>query len=71
MTLIIKLIIVLFLLGIFFSLGSALFFLVKDKGRSDRTVKALTWRIALSLVLFILLLIAFALGWIAPHPIAM
>ncbi|OGT36898.1 MAG: hypothetical protein A3F11_08960 [Gammaproteobacteria bacterium RIFCSPHIGHO2_12_FULL_37_14] len=69
MTLIIKTIIVLFLIAIFFFLGSALYFLVNDKGRSDRTVKALTWRIGLSLILFILLLIAFAFGWISPHPI--
>ncbi|HLB41470.1 MAG TPA: twin transmembrane helix small protein [Gammaproteobacteria bacterium] len=69
MAFIIKTIIVLFLLGIFFSLGSALYFLIADKGRSDRTVKALTWRIALSLVLFVLLLIAVALGWISPHSI--
>ena len=65
-----KLIIIVFLIGIFFSLGSALYFLVKDKGRSDRTVKALTWRIALSLVLFSFLLIAFALGWMTPHSLA-
>lgn len=71
MTILIKSIIILFLLVIFFSLGSALYFLVKDKGRSDRTVKALTWRITLSLILFIFLLIAFACGWITPHPIAM
>lgn len=67
MTLFIKIIIVLFLLLILFSLGSALYFLVRDKGDSDRMVKALTWRIALSLFLFFLLFIAFALGWIHPH----
>ena len=54
---------------IFFSLGSALYFLVRDKGNSMRTVKALTWRIALSLILFIMLLIGFAMGWITPHVI--
>ncbi len=69
MTLLIKSIVVLFLIAIFFSLGSALFFLVRDKGQSDRIVKALTWRITLSIILFILLLLAFALGWITPHSI--
>lgn len=64
----IKMIIVLFLLVILYSLGSALFYLVK--GRSDiKVVKALTWRIALSFTLFILLFIAYALGWIHPHAI--
>jgi len=55
------------LLVILFSLGSGLYFLVKDQGRSNRTVKALTWRIALSLGLFTLLIIGFATGIITPH----
>ena len=38
------------------SLGSALFYLVRDKGSTDRTVKALTFRIGLSLALFLLLM---------------
>lgn len=71
MTIIIKVIILIFLVSILFALGSALYYLVYDKGNSDRIVKALTWRIALSMVLFILLFVAFALGWIAPHPIAL
>ena len=65
--LIVKGIIILFLLIIFISLGSALYYLVHDKGRTNRAVTALTWRIGLSLLLFILLLIAFAMGWIHPH----
>lgn len=69
MTLVIKTIIILFLLLIFFSLGSALYFLTRDKANSTREVKALTWRIALSCILFVFLLIAFMLGWISPHPI--
>lgn len=68
MTLIIKAIVVLIFIFILISLGSALFFLVRDTNESERIVKALTWRIGLSLFLFILLFIAFALGWIAPHP---
>ena len=38
------------------SLGSALWFLIRDKGTSDRTVKALTVRISLSIALFLLLM---------------
>ena len=49
------------------SLASGLVFLVKDKGQGDRTVKALTWRIGLSVSLFLLLLILFATGLITPH----
>lgn len=62
-----KIFVVLFLLFIFYALGSGLYFLVKDKSRSTRVVKALTWRIGLSVLLFVLLFIAYALGWIKPH----
>ena len=51
-----KIVIVLFLLFILGSLGSALYFLVRDKGHSERTVRALTWRIGLSITLFVLLM---------------
>ncbi len=50
--------------GILFSLGSALFYLMRDKGGSNRTVNALTVRIGLSVALFLLLLLANHLGWI-------
>ncbi len=67
----VKMIIILFLCVILFSLGSALYYLVYEqkKGNAERVVEALTWRIALSLVLFILLFVAYALGWITPHHI--
>jgi len=65
----IKTLIVLVLLAILFSLFSGMIFLVKDKGQSQRTVKALTVRIALSVALFILLMVAFATGLIQPHGI--
>jgi hypothetical protein len=64
-----KIVVVLILLAIVASLGSGLFFLVRDKGHSKRTVKALTWRIGMSLALFVLLMIAYALGLIQPHGI--
>ena len=47
------------------SLGSALFFLVRDKGQSMRTVKALAVRVALSLLLFLILMIGYKLGFIS------
>lgn len=53
-----------FIAFILFSLFSALYFMLKDKGRSTRTVKALTIRVALSIVLFVMLLLAFHFGWI-------
>ena len=64
-----KIIIVLFLFAIIGSLFSGLFFLMKDKGASERTVKALTVRVSLSVLLFILLMIGFATGLLQPHGI--
>lgn len=48
------------------SLGSALLFLMKDKGKSNRTVKALAFRVGFSVTLFALILIAHQMGWIQP-----
>jgi hypothetical protein len=53
------------------SLGSALLFLMKDRGKSNRTVKALALRVGFSIALFILILIAYSLGWIEPTGIRM
>ena len=60
----IKILIIVFLITIVYSLASALFFLVRDHGDGDRTVKRLTWRIGLSLILFLFLWGAHQLGWI-------
>lgn len=48
------------------SLGSALVFLMKDKGKSNRTVKALAFRVGFSIALFVLILVAYSQGWIHP-----
>jgi hypothetical protein len=56
-----KLVIVLMLVGVIVSLFSALFFLFRD-GSSERTVKALTLRVGLSIAIVILLLLAYRLG---------
>jgi hypothetical protein len=57
-----KLLVILFLIAILGSLASALYFLVRDKGGSDRTVRALTWRIGLSISLFVLLMAGYYTG---------
>lgn len=53
------------------SLGSALFHLVKRKNseQSQKTAKALTFRIVLSVILFILIMLAYATGLIKPEGI--
>lgn len=65
----VKMIVVLFLFFIIYALGSAMYYLTRERttADADRVVKALTWRISLSLLLFVLLLIAYAMGWIKPH----
>ncbi|OGV75837.1 MAG: hypothetical protein A3I83_03800 [Methylotenera sp. RIFCSPLOWO2_02_FULL_45_14] len=60
----IKIAIVIVLFTIVGSLFSALYFLAKDKGSGERTVKALTIRIGLSITLFLLLLIGYYFGLI-------
>jgi hypothetical protein len=62
-----KIFILIIMLIILVTLFSGLLFLVRDNGKTKNTVKALTWRIALSLGLFIFLIIAFSLHWINPH----
>ena len=52
-----------FILG---SLASALFFLMRDKGKSNNTVKALAARVGFSIALFLLILLANKLGYIQP-----
>jgi hypothetical protein len=63
----IKILTIVILLTILYSLASSLIFLVRDKGEGDRTVRRLTWRIGLSIVLFVFLWVAHQLGWIEPN----
>lgn len=64
-----KIIVIITMIFILIALGSGLIYLVRDEGKTKRSVKALTFRIALSIGLFLFLLLAFRLHWIAPHEI--
>ena len=64
-----KLVVMAIFIGVLASLASALLYLVKDRGQSDRTVKALTMRVGISIGLLCLLLLLWALGLIQPHGI--
>jgi hypothetical protein len=46
------------------SLGSALYYLITDKGTSNRTAKALTWRVIFSITVFALLMLSYYFGFI-------
>jgi len=60
-----KVIVIVVLIAILASLGSALVAILR--GRSGLTLRTLTLRVALSIGLFVFLMIAYATGLIAPH----
>lgn len=59
-----RFVVILFILLILGSLGSALFFLIKDSGQSRRTARALALRVGLSVTLFLLLMAGYYFGLI-------
>lgn len=63
-----KFVLIALLVIIVVNLGFALVYMLKDSGTSSRMLKSLTWRIGLSMVLFVLLIVGAQLGWIQPHP---
>jgi hypothetical protein len=68
---IMRLLVLITLLAILASLGSALFHLSRSSPDSSRKMaRALTVRIVLSIALFLLLMIAWYTGLIAPHGMA-
>ena len=58
-----------FLILILWNLGAGLYYMLVDKGQTKRTVNALTRRIALSIALILLVILAIFMGWIEPHGI--
>ncbi|MGJ4730907.1 twin transmembrane helix small protein [Luteimonas sp. SDU101] len=61
------LVVVGFLALILWNLGAGLYYMLSDKGQSKRTVNALTKRIALSVGLILLVILAHYMGWIEFH----
>lgn len=63
-----KFVVIIAFILIIASLGSALVFMMKDKdkGKKNRMATALTFRVAFSIALFLLLLFSYKMGWIAP-----
>lgn len=59
-----RIIVILFIVTILGSLGSALYYMLRDRGTTERTAKALTIRVALSVTLFLLLMLGFHFGLI-------
>ena len=46
------------------TLGSALYYLYRDRGHGTRMVKALAIRVVLSAALIVFLVVSYKLGWI-------
>jgi multidrug efflux pump subunit AcrB len=63
----IRLLILIVFIAILLSLGTGLFAFLGDKGQSKKMVNALTVRVALSVLLVILLFVAWYTGQIQPH----
>jgi heme/copper-type cytochrome/quinol oxidase subunit 4 len=59
-----KIVIVVLLFAVVASLFSGLYFVYKDKGSSNRAVISLTIRIALSVLVFVLLISSYYFGWL-------
>jgi hypothetical protein len=62
-----RLIIVVVLLAIIGTLGSALFQMTRGGGDSGKMFRSLAWRVGLSVGVFLLLMLAWRMGYIHPH----
>jgi hypothetical protein len=60
----VKIVIAIAFLLIIGSLGSALFFMMRDKGKTRNTARALGFRVAFSIALFLFILASHQMGWI-------
>jgi ABC-type Mn2+/Zn2+ transport system permease subunit len=66
-----KTVVLLMMLAIVASLGSAAVFLLRRRhGKHENMARALTWRIGLSIALFLLLMTGFYFDILSPHGVA-
>lgn len=59
-----KIAVVLFIAVILFALGTSIYHLLRRKHEPDALARALVWRLVMALFLFILLVVAYTMGWI-------
>ena len=64
-----KLLIIAFLIVILWNLGAGLYYMMVDKGTTNRTVRSLSWRIGISVALILLVALGIYTGVIKPHGI--
>ena len=65
----VKLVILVLLVLAVVSLFRALTAMMKGEGGEGKTVRALTWRIGFSVVIFLFLLLSMYMGWVQPHDV--
>jgi hypothetical protein len=59
-----RIVIIILLFAVIVSLFSGLYFVYKDKGNSNRAVISLSIRVALSVLVFVILMVSYHFGWI-------
>ncbi|MCP4597464.1 twin transmembrane helix small protein [Neptuniibacter sp.] len=62
-----KLLLVIAFAAVVVSLFSGLFFLIRDQGKTHRTVNSLFFRVAFSALIIVILLYGFYTGELTPH----
>jgi hypothetical protein len=62
-----RFVVIAILLLIIASLGSAAYTMMRDRSATNRTVNALTVRVALSVALFLFLILGRHFGWLPPQ----
>ncbi len=62
-----KLLIIALLAAVLFNLGRAMLHMIRGNADSAKMVRALTWRVGLSVLVMVLIIVGAALGIIEPH----
>ena len=65
----VKLIVIVLLIAAVMSLARALMSLVRNEGKSGKTMRALAWRVGFSAMVFVFILVSMMMGWIQPHDV--
>ena len=65
----VKVLALLLLAAAVFALFRGLTSMVKGESADGRTVRALAWRVGLSVAVFLLLILSMYMGWIKPHDV--
>ncbi|MCK0537254.1 twin transmembrane helix small protein [Alcanivorax quisquiliarum] len=65
----VKLVVLLLLAAVAISLFRGLSAVVRNKGKEGATVRALTWRVAFSVAVVVVLFLSMWMGWLQPHDV--